>query len=81
MSAKRITSSRLGRRVADFSIAAIALYQRWAPRWGRGACRFEPTCSCYAIEAIVKYGALSGWWKTLLRLSKCRPPHGGIDKA
>ncbi|MCZ6678696.1 MAG: membrane protein insertion efficiency factor YidD [Candidatus Poribacteria bacterium] len=43
-------------------------------------CRFYPTCSQYALEAIAKYGALRGCWLILLRLSKCHPYHpGGYD--
>ncbi len=43
-------------------------------------CRFHPTCSEYAVQAINKYGLLRGSWKTLCRLSKCHPFHpGGID--
>lgn len=43
-------------------------------------CRFEPTCSDYALEAIEKHGALKGWWLALKRLSRCRPGGGhGYD--
>ena len=38
-------------------------------------CRFIPTCSQYALEAIEKYGALKGGWLALRRLSKCHPLH------
>lgn len=37
------------------------------------ACRFQPTCSSYALEAIEKHGALKGGWLTVRRLSKCHP--------
>jgi uncharacterized protein len=37
------------------------------------ACRFEPTCSAYAIEAISRYGIAHGGWVALKRLLKCRP--------
>lgn len=43
-------------------------------------CRFWPTCSAYAIEALQKYGVLKGWWLTCKRLSKCHPfAKGGCD--
>ncbi len=46
----------------------------------KGVCRFTPTCSQYAREAIEKYGILKGGWLALVRLSKCHPFHpGGYD--
>lgn len=39
------------------------------------SCRFIPTCSQYAMEAIEKYGALKGSWLALRRLLKCHPFH------
>ncbi|WP_106478179.1 membrane protein insertion efficiency factor YidD [Phytohalomonas tamaricis] len=43
-------------------------------------CRFWPTCSYYAIEALRTHGPLSGSWLTLKRLGKCHPFHaGGVD--
>lgn len=40
-------------------------------------CRFYPTCSHYAIEAIERFGALKGSWLTTKRLLKCHPLHAG----
>jgi len=43
-------------------------------------CRFYPTCSCYAQEAIATHGSLRGLWLTVRRLSRCHPWHeGGLD--
>lgn len=43
-------------------------------------CRFYPTCSEYAVEAVTKYGALRGSWLAIKRLGRCHPWHpGGID--
>ncbi|MBP7708735.1 membrane protein insertion efficiency factor YidD [Candidatus Pacearchaeota archaeon] len=42
-------------------------------------CRFEPSCSQYAEEAIKKYGAIKGTGMAIKRISKCCPGHGGYD--
>ena len=45
-----------------------------------GACRFQPSCSHYAEEAIRRHGSVRGAWLTLTRLCRCHPFHaGGID--
>ncbi|MBI3811267.1 MAG: membrane protein insertion efficiency factor YidD [Nitrospirae bacterium] len=44
------------------------------------ACRFAPTCSCYAIESIRRHGSVAGLRLTAIRLLKCQPFHpGGYD--
>ncbi|MGB3726905.1 MAG: membrane protein insertion efficiency factor YidD [Glaciecola sp.] len=43
-------------------------------------CRFHPTCSCYAHQAITKHGAIKGGYLSVKRIVKCNPMHpGGID--
>jgi putative membrane protein insertion efficiency factor len=43
-------------------------------------CRFTPSCSAYAIDALQSHGALRGSWLTLRRLGRCHPFHrGGFD--
>ncbi|WP_082936783.1 membrane protein insertion efficiency factor YidD [Pseudomonas citronellolis] len=43
-------------------------------------CRFQPSCSQYAIEALRTHGALKGSWLTLMRIGRCHPLHpGGYD--
>lgn len=44
------------------------------------ACRFEPTCSVYALQALEQHGALGGSYLTLRRIGRCNPwCHGGHD--
>jgi putative membrane protein insertion efficiency factor len=58
----------------------IRLYQRaLSPFLGQN-CRFHPTCSQYAYEAVTKYGAAQGIWMGLRRICRCHPWHpGGFD--
>ncbi|MET0442168.1 MAG: membrane protein insertion efficiency factor YidD [Casimicrobiaceae bacterium] len=61
-------------------IAAVRVYQ-YALRPMLGAnCRFYPSCSDYAREAIERHGALNGSWLATRRLCRCHPYHpGGFD--
>ncbi len=44
------------------------------------ACRYHPTCSQYAVEALEKHGALRGGWLAMKRIARCRPFRaGGFD--
>ncbi len=53
---------------------------RWLPRAGPSPCRFEPSCSAYALEALTAHGAVYGSWLTVRRLARCHPfCAGGID--
>ena len=58
-------------------IALIKFYQRWISPMFAPSCRFHPSCSEYAIEAITLHGAVKGGYLTLRRLSKCHPLHAG----
>ena len=58
----------------------IRLYQKYISPGLPRRCRFSPTCSQYALEALRKYGPLKGLWLALRRLSKCHPWGGsGYD--
>lgn len=55
-------------------------YQYLVSPWFGQTCRFYPSCSCYAIEAIEKRGVLMGLWLTVRRIGRCHPWHpGGFD--
>jgi len=58
-------------------LALIAFYRRNISPNTPPACRFTPTCSQYAQEAITKYGALKGGWLALRRLLRCNPFYKG----
>ena len=55
----------------------IRFYQNAISPWFPARCRFRPTCSAYAYEAISKYGALKGGWLALRRLLRCHPFYKG----
>ncbi len=50
-------------------------YRRFVSPLRPPSCRFIPTCSAYALEAVEKYGAAKGGWLTLRRILKCHPFH------
>ena len=58
-------------------IRMIRFYQRCIYPYTRPSCRFIPTCSQYALEAITKYGAFKGGLLTLWRLLRCNPFNRG----
>ena len=61
-------------------IALVRAYRYLLSPWIGQHCRFHPSCSVYAIEAIDQHGALRGGWLTLARLGRCHPFHpGGED--
>ncbi len=60
--------------------AILRFYQRYLSPALPASCRFHPTCSSYALEALEHHGALGGTWLTVVRLCKCHPFHpGGLD--
>jgi putative membrane protein insertion efficiency factor len=67
--------------VKKILIALIRFYQKYiSPLKGKQSCRFYPTCSQYAIDALTKYGIFKGSWLAAGRLLKCHPFHpGGYD--
>ena len=65
---------------ADDLRLLVRAYQRWVSPLLPRSCRFFPTCSSYAVEALRVHGAMRGSVLTLIRLAKCAPWHpGGVD--
>ena len=58
-------------------VLLIRFYQVWISPYLPRRCRFIPTCSQYALEAIEKYGAAKGGWLALKRLLRCNPFYRG----
>ncbi len=53
----------------------VWLYRRLVSPWKPPTCRFRPTCSAYALEALQHHGAWRGTWLTVRRLCRCHPFH------
>ncbi|HWM54403.1 MAG TPA: membrane protein insertion efficiency factor YidD [Solirubrobacterales bacterium] len=61
-------------------LAAIAAYQRWFSPVLGPRCRYEPSCSSYAADAVKRFGAPRGLLLACWRLLRCNPfSHGGFD--
>ena len=68
------------RGARDRMLAAVRFYQREISPKRPPVCRFTPTCSAYAVEALERHGAGRGAWLTARRLVRCRPgARGGAD--
>jgi putative membrane protein insertion efficiency factor len=69
-----------GTRTARGVIYAIELYRNMISPLRPPSCRFTPTCSQYAVEALRHHGLIRGGWFAVVRLLKCGPWHpGGWD--
>ena len=63
-----------------FLATLIRGYQRFVSPVLPPSCRFHPSCSQYALEAVTRHGALRGGWLAARRLARCHPFHpGGFD--
>ncbi|MPZ18638.1 MAG: membrane protein insertion efficiency factor YidD [Luteitalea sp.] len=56
-----------------FAVAAVRAYQVLLSPFAGGACRFQPTCSEYAAEALTIHGFFRGGWLALKRFARCHP--------
>jgi uncharacterized protein len=70
----------IGRTVARGVIFLIELYRHTISPMRLPTCRFSPTCSQYAVDALTECGLMRGGWLAMVRLLKCGPWHrGGWD--
>ncbi len=66
--------------ITKFLLGLLNIYQKFLSPLKQPSCRFYPSCSEYAIQAIKKYGILKGMGKAIVRVVKCNPFHpGGYD--
>jgi putative membrane protein insertion efficiency factor len=79
-------SSRSGPAVRELSpagrllVGLLTVYRRFVSPLLGPRCRFYPSCSAYALEAVQVHGAIRGSWLAVRRLSRCHPFHaGGLD--
>ena len=64
----------------DILIGAVRVYRFALSPWLGSSCRFEPTCSAYALDALKAHGAVAGSALTVARLARCHPfCAGGFD--
>jgi hypothetical protein len=82
MAAHRIgkMGSSIGRLAAIPLLGLVWLYQKGISPMLGANCRFEPSCSAYAREALDEYGGFKGGWLAIRRISRCHPWGGsGYD--
>ena len=67
--------------VKKFLILLVKLYRKFiSPLKGGSSCKYYPTCSSYALQAIEKFGPLKGSFLSIKRILRCNPfAHGGFD--
>ena len=62
-------------------IGLVRGYRLLLSPWLGSSCRFSPTCSAYALDALQRHGAAAGSYLTVARIARCHPwCHGGIDE-
>ncbi|MEO6167376.1 MAG: membrane protein insertion efficiency factor YidD [Chitinophagales bacterium] len=62
--------------LSSILVAFVRFYQRIISPWLLPACRYTPTCSEYAVQAIGKYGPFKGGWMAVKRILSCNPLGG-----
>ncbi len=72
--------SWLARLPVSLLVGLVRAYRYFLSPWLGSNCRFEPTCSAYALQALEKHGAAAGTYLTMGRLIRCHPwCDGGCD--
>jgi len=73
-------SSGISRALARGLMVLVRVYQMGVSPWLAPRCRYTPTCSAYALEALDRHGPWRGGWYALRRLARCHPWGGfGFD--
>jgi uncharacterized protein len=73
-------SGELGRALSAVAVLLIRGYQRVISPWTVSSCRYYPSCSQYAVDALTEHGVLRGSWLAARRLGRCHPwTAGGVD--
>ena len=76
----RGTTQRVMRALAWPLVLFVRAYQLFLSPFLPPSCRYTPSCSAYAIEALQRHGALRGGWLALRRIARCHPFRpGGFD--
>jgi len=66
--------------LAHIAALPVRAYRLLFSPWVGNGCRYHPTCSAYALEALEKHGAIRGTWLAARRIARCHPLGGsGID--
>jgi hypothetical protein len=61
-------------------LGVLRAYKRWVSPLFAPHCRFHPSCSSYAMDAVSEFGAVRGSWLAVRRIGRCHPFHaGGYD--
>lgn len=70
----------VSRLALNLLIAAVRAYRLLLSPWLGSSCRFEPTCSAYALQALERHGAAAGTYLSVCRIARCHPwCDGGHD--
>ncbi len=81
MTAAAARGTDVGRSPLAWALAGVVRLYRLIPRGAVPRCRFTPTCSAYALEALLRHGGVKGGWLTARRVMRCHPfDPGGVDE-